>query len=335
MSTTYLYPAEPKDEEFRLLTRLMQLGGRSPKTPAELGRLLEVVKGAIDASTSQDCDHSVWLYYRIAVPSWEQAAQAIPGIIWPIMDVLSRKALIHGWWWLYKQDLLGSAIRLRLFIPRHSVDEVDCCFIHAIAESEYQVFSLVYEPEIHLFGGPEGIETAHKFFCADSRFLARWAVLDASVRDTIVPAGLSVALIIRLLSAAKLDSFEIWGFMEKLAATRSAGSPADNELLQYRKMLTMILPSPNAAFSVDYGKPSHLLVDYVEQVSAVGEELHRLYFSGRLGCGLREILVPLVLFHWNRVGFGQRMQRNLSVSLAQAYRDAIGRSISPNSVARG
>ncbi len=316
----------PEDEEYQLLKKLVELRNGDAGSRQNFCWILEEINAGIDAAIVRSHEQWVWLYYRITVSTWGQAAKAIPLHILPITDTLKQDFSIGGWWWLYKQDVLGSAIRLRLVVPRESARNINRYFTDAISEYGYQLNTLAYEPEVRLFGGIAGIQVAHDYFCMDSYFLSHWAALNMSDQETILPAGLSIAIVMRLLRTVGLDSFETWDFAESLAAARKAGRPQDHELRPYRIMMAAILPSLENVFSLNYGEQNDLLAAYIGQVDVFGDRIRRLYFEGNLECGLREILVPLVLFHWNRVGFGQRAQRNLSMTLAEAYRTIIGRS---------
>jgi len=55
-----------------------------------------------------------------------------------------------------------------------------------------------------------------------------------------------------------------------------------------------------ANFELYRGEKAHLIDEYGAFLDAFGRNISYL-FDGRLECGLREFLVPIISVHWNRV----------------------------------
>jgi hypothetical protein len=77
---------------------------------------------------------------------------------------------------------------------------------------------------------------------------------------------------------------------------------------------------PNAVFSIYREERAQLLTDYGTQLDQCGRNLSRAYFNGDLECGLRELLVPIIIFHLNRAGFSWLHQTRLSHAAADEFR---------------
>ena len=72
-----------------------------------------------------------------------------------------------------------------------------------------------YEPEIHRFGGPDGMEIAHFAFDADTRLILSYYG-NPSLRETLVPQIYSILTLDDLFSQATDDPAETWDIWKRL-----------------------------------------------------------------------------------------------------------------------
>jgi thiopeptide-type bacteriocin biosynthesis protein len=187
-----------------------------------------------------------------------------------------------------------------------------------------------YEPEVRLFGGRVGMELAHEMFCADSAFVARWLARDQP-KHAAIPEGLSITIVLWLFAAAGLDAFERWDVFEQicdLRARRAPPTPALDE--ECRRIASTVVRNGNAVSS-RYAASGTFVTEYRAVVERLGIELQRAYFRGQLTCGRRQFLVPVILFHWNRIGLSFHAQPPLAAAVAAELAAVAGRKRSTRS----
>ncbi|EWM19845.1 O-methyltransferase [Kutzneria sp. 744] len=174
----------------------------------------------------------------------------------------------------------------------------------------------IYEPEVHAFGGTDGMATAHRLFHHDSQhILARPAGPSDHRREhTILLCGV-------MMRAAGQDWYEqgdVWARV------------ADNRPLHQRRrdQLQSLFSGLRRLLSVDAGPGSPLaapkgqladIAGWINTFHEAGKDLGGFSRRGELTRGLRAVLAHHVIFHWNRLGLSYETQ---SV-LAAAARDAV------------
>jgi thiopeptide-type bacteriocin biosynthesis protein len=285
-----------------------------------LGYIVERAEAAIEAAIREESSSEQWIYLRIAVePSFSNTV--IPFSIVPAIVEIKRRAPIGGWWWLKKRDPLGPAIRLRVAVPLCCARETERELSTLLIQMGHEVKTLRYEPEVPLFGGAAGIKIAHELFCSDSEFLSSWARCNDRPREPIIPAGLSIALMIYLARATGLDLFECWDLFDRISDKRKISDAEGSCRHRCSDIAIRVIDAgPEAVFAVFRGEQAKLLHGYRIRLEQSGDRLSRAYFHGDLDCGLREWLVPAVLFHWNRTGIPAVAHAWLSRAVADEFR---------------
>ena len=150
----------------------------------------------------------------------------------------------------------------------------------------------IYEPEIHAFGGPEGMEVAHDVFCADS---------PAALAETGTPGARerSVLLLSAMIREAGLDPFEAGDVYAQWAALRPPVTPPLGLALEQAVSAIRRLMNADAALRPDAE------AGWAERVAAfedAGRRLRRLAADDRLIRGIRGVIAHHAIFAFNRAG---------------------------------
>ena len=236
----------------------------------------------------------------------------------PMVRAVRDTHPVKAWWWLYKTDLLGPAIRLRVLPSRYAGRQVADAVRQGLGALGHTCSMPCYEPELLLFGGTYGMRAAHDWFSADSEFLVSWAATDVSGRGPLIPEALSLALVMHMLRAAGLDVFECWDVFHAVAQKRVFGNPEDKRFRKYEELAQRVISAgPTRVLELYQAGQNRLLADHVVALSELGRRLRSLYATGCLECGLREFFVPLILFHWNRLMLSPYAHFGLSHAVAQ------------------
>jgi thiopeptide-type bacteriocin biosynthesis protein len=235
-------------------------------------------------------DH--WHQVNITFPYWDHAELTMANRIAPQLDA---DGLATTWWFIRKN--------LRWRIRYQPQPEGQARIGHRLNELAAAGHitgwtSVVYEPEVHAFGGPEAMTGAHNLFHADSH-----AIL-AYLRDQ--PDGrhrreISLLLCSIMMRAAGQDPFEQGDVWARVASYRKPppGSHPDRPgpLDHVRQLITA-----DAESQMRDGAPLAHCAHWAAAYATAGRELARLAAAGLLHRGLRDILAHHAIFAWNRLG---------------------------------
>lgn len=262
-----------------------------------------------------------WLYFRIGVAAGD-GNRTVAARIAPRLNGDDARGAIRSWWWLNKADRLGSAVRLRILLRREDRAAARDAVIARVREGVVTPLSVLrYEPELCLFGGPAGMSIAHTHFAEDSRFLVNWMRDGDPARTPTLPDGVTAALSLRLLQASGLDLFETWDVFARVLDKRRPWAGPAALVERYRTMARDILRAgTDAVFRLYPGAQRTHLDTYRAALTDIGSSLSRTYSEGRLECGLRELLAPVILFQWNRAGLSGRRQGALAQAMVDELR---------------
>ncbi|ABD13812.1 methyltransferase [Frankia sp. CcI156] len=174
----------------------------------------------------------------------------------------------------------------------------------------------VYEPEIHAFGGPAGMDVAHQLFHHDSRNVL--AHLDRARPEHRAEVGLVLAA--ALLRSAGQDYYEqgdVWTRVASHRRTRQASARQPAATAATRNAVRQLL----AARTV---QPLKALPAWPAAFRHAGRSLANLANQGQLTRGLRAVLAHHILFAWNRLGFPAADQAQLAHTTAAIIFDDPG-----------
>lgn len=292
-------------------------GNRPAVEYKDVAAIMEKTDAFLHHLVAKSGEIEPWLYFRVSADIGNENVPLFTEIAPKLQELTNQHPQLR-WWWLCKRDVLGAAVRLRILAPAEESSEVEQTMIDHFKRYGREVRILQYEPELRLFGGSHGMEAAHDLFCEDSKFLAAWARSENRLQRPVIPEGLSVSFLFHLLSAAGLDLFERWDVFERVSDKRKLDRANDEKYLRFQMLVKRALTAgSDRVFRLYDGEKARLILGYKNSLEALGSKLSRLYFDGALGCGLREFLVPIILFHWNRVGLTAFRQSSISRALAQ------------------
>jgi thiopeptide-type bacteriocin biosynthesis protein len=279
--------------------------------------------GAAPATLANEPPPDQWLYFRLATDR-ESPHEMIRTRVYPALTRPEMDAHIGGWWWVNKADVIGPAVRVRIRTHPDSRMRVEHRLATEWTEGGLQCTVVPYEPEVRLFGGGVGMELAHELFCADSAFVARWLAQDRP-KHVAIPEGLSITIVLWLLAAAGLDAFERWDVFEQVCDLRARRAPATPALDEECRRIASAVVRNGHVVSSKYAASGAFVTDFRAVVERLGIDVQRAYFRGQLTCGRRQFLVPVILFHGNRIGLSPHAQPALAAAVAEELATVAGR----------
>lgn len=250
-------------------------------------------------------DDTLWKQVNIAFPGddpRERERHAV-GHLARVLPGAEERGLIASWFFIRKDRW-----RIR-YLPADAGGRDGGCPVHPLLTQGVDWTSDIYEPEIHAFGGPAAMDTAHELFHADSRHLLTF--LNGTPTDR---RERSLILCTAFMRAAGLDFSEQGDVWARIA--------------QQRSPLRGPLPDPAtwARFTSDVhqlllgkARPEAITGGWLTAFEDAGRQLRLLRESGRLTRGIRAVTALHVIFHWNRIGIPGADQ----AMLAQAAKDAV------------
>lgn len=172
---------------------------------------------------------------------------------------------------------------------------------------------MIYEPEIHAFGGAAAMDLAHQLFHHDSRrIIAYLATQPPGTPDR--RRELSLLLCGALLRAAGQDWYEQGDIWARVAATRPTPPAATSTAHALGSRLRQLLVADTSRGSplTTGNGPLADQADWLEAFTDAGRRLAALAHTGVLERGVRAVLAHHILFHWNRLGLPSPAQALLA-----------------------
>ncbi|WP_405018105.1 thiopeptide-type bacteriocin biosynthesis protein [Kitasatospora sp. NBC_00070] len=242
----------------------------------------------------------------------EQFAAARLG---PGMAALEAAGVITAWHFLRK----GDRWRLRYQPPSDRHAEAATAAVTTLLRAGLAARALtgwrpvIYEPETHAFGGPDGMEVAHRHFHTDSHHTLTYlrAVHDRERDDQ--RRELALLLATALMRGAGLDWYEQGDVWATVADHRTPAVVPTAALRASARRLISVDSSPGSRLIS--GQLAHAATWFADHTAA-GEGLAALALDGRLTRGLRAVTCHVLLFHFNRLGLSTNEQALLATAAA-------------------
>lgn len=220
----------------------------------------------------------------------------------PALHDAENNGVIDSWWFVRKQQW-----RFRYHTTRHP--PTDTVLPMLTEPGPWSWTTSIYEPEIHAFGGPAGMDTAHTLFHADSRHVLGAAHRRNDRRE------LSILLLSAMMRAAELDWFEqgdVWARISDLRPPIDPSEPAQWASLTTaaHRLLTADTRPLRTVGSLTFA------ADWFTAYEQAGATLAALNHSGRLTRGLRDLITHHTIFTWNRSGIAAQSQATIAKACA-------------------
>lgn len=259
--------------------------------------------------SNQNTD-SGWRQVNLWCDDWEAAEQMAVTRLRSLLTEPEDSRSSVCWWFVRK----GPSWRLRLR-PVDDRDETATAVVDRVTTALMDQGAIrrwaevIYEPEVHAFGGVEAMTVAHDLFSADSRHL----LTHLAQARTDHRRELGLLLGTRLLHAAGQDWYEQGDIWEQVAAHRASehrpGKPSPTTVAAVRRLLT-------AAADAD-DSPLRSAPAWPVAFQHAGRALADLAQHGTLTRGLRAVLAHHLLFTFNRLGVSAEHQHLLATAAGQ------------------
>jgi thiopeptide-type bacteriocin biosynthesis protein len=255
-------------------------------------------------------DTTGWRQINVHFTDWAFAEPIAATDLAPLLQRAHDTGLLTGWFFVRK----APCWRIRYLPdgdPAAATSHLHERLTELIATGRISRFcTVLYEPELHAFGGPVGMDAAHRLFHHDSRHLL------THLATTRHPGEhrreLAVLLCCALLCAAGLDWYEQGDVWARVADHRPPDQPLPADRVHaLEPALRRLLSVDGDALMTDSGPLAHAAT-WSAAFTATGQRLADLADTGRLHRGLRAVLAHHVIFAWNRHGLPYSAQTALA-----------------------
>jgi thiopeptide-type bacteriocin biosynthesis protein len=259
---------------------------------------------SMDKDNRSQQNDRAWHQVLVGFADYTTAEDIAATHLAPILDGAEGCGQVTAWFFTRKNPFW----RLRFAVDPD--DSASAEFVHTrlltVAEGcrISSITTTIYEPEVHAFGGVDGMAVAHRLFHADSHHVLthfRAGNVEIGRRE------LSILLCSALLRGAGQDWYEqgdVWTRVAQHQAPLAVDAVSPDRSLRLQEQLRRLMitdTSPDGALFAATGSLA-TLADWVAAFTNAGRTLRVLATEGTLQRGLRAVLAHHVLFHWNRLG---------------------------------
>ncbi|MFC5721396.1 thiopeptide-type bacteriocin biosynthesis protein [Streptomyces gamaensis] len=299
---------------------LRQAAVRSGLDPADLADAIELFQNAGRAALkAQEADRD-WYQVRIEFADWHTAEHAAAILLGPQLERAQNTGPFTGWWFIRKHPCWRLRFRPGPGASHADVRKAIAPLLDKLTTDGVTLhwWETVYEPETLAFGGPPGMDAAHRLFHADSV-----GILDFLRREPVIGRReLSVLLCSALFHSAGQEWHEQGDIWHRVARMRPTprDTPTDRlrDLTAGLACLMTVDASPTSALLNTTGALA-FVAPWAAAFNDAGRELGAGAHDGTLLRGVRDVLAHHVIFHWNRLGLNARTQ----AILARAATDTV------------
>ncbi|WP_328973914.1 thiopeptide-type bacteriocin biosynthesis protein [Streptomyces sp. NBC_00239] len=244
-----------------------------------------------------------WHQANVAFADWSLAETSALTHLAPLLRAAEENGDLTTWFHIRKRPCWR--IRYQTAEGRH--DPIAPALEALAAEGHINGWmAVIYEPEVHAFGGPEGMDVAHRLFHRDSRDLVNYLLKEDDRRREM-----SLLLCSLLMRSAGLDWYEQGDVWARVSEHR--GQPETGGSSRHRAAVLRLI-SVDAQDMLRAGGQLARFSDWAAAYTAAGSELTSLSAAGGLRRGLRDVVAHHVLFAWNRAGLAQDDQAALAAA---------------------
>lgn len=272
-----------------------------------------------------------WLQFNITFPDGHDAERTVTTWLWSRLRFAETSGVLASWWYVRKTPTWRLRVRadeahreaLHAFVTGLLDDLIETRFIATWSE-------VVYEPEVYVFGGPEAMDVAHRFFHADSSNILAYLRCAGTGRKNLPVPGrreLSLLQCTALLRGAGQDWHEqgdVWCRVARMRPLPRDGFPGriDDLAGKVRPLVALDVQRAEALTDPKISLPH--VRPWLGAATDAGHALGDLARNGNLRRGLRDVLAHHVIFHWNRLGLADTAQAALAHAAAAAMLNSYG-----------
>lgn len=248
-----------------------------------------------------------WCQANVAFPDWDSAEIVALAHLAPLLRAAEDEGALTAWFLVRKRPCW----RVRYLPAAGAQDRIGKGLDALIANGHInERTAIIYEPEVHAFGGTEAMASAHRLFHRDSRSLIDHLQGDAGKhrRET------SLMLCSLLMRSAGLDWYEQGDVWARISDHRGLPPSTDRASRDRLHGAVHRLISVNGEDLMRTGGPLAHVAGWARAYTEAGQELAHLTESGQLHRGLRDVLAHHVIFAWNRIGLPHATQATLAAA---------------------
>ncbi|MFF5106093.1 thiopeptide-type bacteriocin biosynthesis protein [Streptomyces sp. NPDC000134] len=248
-----------------------------------------------------------WRQVNVVFPDWERAEATAITELAPLLRSAEAVGAITTWFIIRKHPCW----RIRYIPVTDAQSPVDQRLDELVSAGHTKGWTeIIYEPEVHAFGGAPSMNSAHRFFHRDSRDLLEFLRSDTARhrRET------SLMLCSLMMRAAGLDWYEQGDVWARVAAHRALPPGSERDSNDQLHTAVRRLLSVDPQYATQPGGPLSAATEWVSAYTEAGSDLARLNEAGQLHRGLRDVLAHHVIFAWNRLGLPYATQATLTAA---------------------
>ncbi|MEU7178352.1 MULTISPECIES: thiopeptide-type bacteriocin biosynthesis protein [Streptomyces] len=295
-----------------------QLEGTDAAPPDGLLPAAEVFLGAgLPALRAADRPHA-WLEYRLLTsPAATGAPHLYAALLGTVRELLAERT-VEDFFFVHKTPGLRVRFQTRPDLRERAAGLLARTWDDWRARGILTgVHHAVYEPEQHLFGGPESMRSVHRVFTADSLVWLR----HLSLAQPPAPVwALSMAMIRVLFTELHISDFEdrdVWDRMRWQVGRRFTGDPPAG-WADTAARLRQVWYSPERLDALRGPAVEDDFAAFRESVAEICAQWRAEYFTGPgARVGPREAAAFLLVFHWNRARLPKDWQIGITEALVQ------------------
>jgi thiopeptide-type bacteriocin biosynthesis protein len=308
-------------------TPLSQAAADVLMNPADLADAVELYQAAGYAALQALTARGGWHQVRIQFADWDAAEQAAAVHLGPELQRAEAGGILSSWWFIRKAPFwrlrceaasAAQSADMKAHVTRALDQMLSRCVITGWQES-------IYEPEIHAFGGPDGITIAHRLFHADScgvlGYISRLDLIEQGSSPGIGRRELSILLCSLLMRGARQDWYEQGDTWNRVQASRPLPPGTSHQRLREIRPLVrrlMTVDTERTGTLANEDGPLASASRWAVAFTTAGQALASGAHDGKLSRGLRDILAHHIIFHWNRIGLPARTQGILARAATEA-----------------
>lgn len=255
-----------------------------------------------------------WRQLDVRFEDWHTVEHTALACLGPAIAEAETSGLIDAWFFLRKRPCW----RVRILPTEESVTS---CALDILHEHFPGAAPVLYEPEVHAFGGDAGMALAHTLFHQDSRHILTY-LGSADGPAVVGRRELAILLCSRLFRAAGQDWYEQGDIWARVAQNRRPAHELPPEKVQsLQPAIRRLMTVDTAELARDPRSELGVATGWFAAFDSAGEQLAKLVREGVLERGLRAVLAHHVLFAFNRMGLGFSTQTVLAHTAATVVFD--------------